>query len=116
MESNRRGTPRRILKDKKITIVAWKTIEDEIGQDIGVFEPIENGENIWAYYRQTSGKEYFAAAAVNAREEAIFIINWRNDIATNMEIEYKGQSYNITRIDDFEGYKKDLKIYAHTKK
>ncbi|MCL2313210.1 MAG: phage head closure protein [Firmicutes bacterium] len=41
-----------------------------------------------------------------------FVINWRNDIDTNMEIEYNGKFYDITRIDVFEGYKEDLQIFA----
>jgi len=30
-----------------------------------------------------------------------------------MQIQYRGKDYKITRIDDFEGYKKDFKIYAY---
>lgn len=39
-------------------------------------------------------------------------MNWRNDIDKDMRIEYNGKFYDITRIDVFEGYKEDLKVFA----
>lgn len=45
---------------------------------------------VWAYFRNLSGKEVFAAATVR----------------------YNGTLYNITRIDTFEGYKEDLTLYC----
>ena len=100
-----------MLKDKKINILKQSQERDESGEPIDVF--ITVAENIWAYYRQISGSEFFAAATSNTKVEAIFEINWRNDIDTTMVIEYKGEKYGITRIDDYEGYKNDLKIYAY---
>ena len=42
-----------------------------------------------------------------------FTVNWRNDInAADCFIRYKDKFYDITRIDTFEGYKEDLKLYA----
>lgn len=101
------------LKDKKISILEQKLIPDGEGGFIEGWVPIPGGENIWAYYRQTSGKEFYAAAQVNSKEEAVFEINWRNDIDTTMRISFRGKQYEITRIDDFEGYKKNLTIYAY---
>jgi SPP1 family predicted phage head-tail adaptor len=100
-----------MLKDKKINILKQSQERDDSGEPIDVF--ITVAENIWAYYRQISGSEFFAAATSNTKVEAIFEINWRNDIDTTMVIEYKGEKYGITRIDDYEGYKNDLKIYAY---
>lgn len=105
------GTRR--LKDKKITILDVFIETDEIGNQNEVIRPIPGGENIWAYYRQASADEFFGAASVNYKVEAIFEINWRRDINPRMKILYKGEVYEITRIDDFEGYKKDLRIYAY---
>jgi len=102
---------KKMLKDKKINILKRTTETDEYGYPLE--EWITVAENIWAYYRQISGSEFFAAATSNTKVEAIFEINWRNDIDTTMAIEYKGEKYGITRIDDYEGYKNDLKIYAY---
>lgn len=101
------------LKDKKIDIYTIEYILDDLLQEIEVKVMI--AENIWAYYRQASAKEYYAAAQVNYKVDAIFKIAWREGVAPDMTISYKGKEYNITRIDDFEGYKQDLTIYATTK-
>ena len=101
------------IKDKKVTILENKGGRDENGFPIDDMQPIEGGQNIWAYYRHASANEFYGAAAVNVEVEVIFKINWRDDLKYDMKIEYKGEQYGITRIDDFEGYKKDLTIYAY---
>lgn len=73
--------------------------------------PIHTG-TLWTYFRWLSGKEFFASASIQLEEECLFIINWRNDTNTYMQIEYKNQYYDITKIDVFEDYKKDISIYA----
>jgi SPP1 family predicted phage head-tail adaptor len=103
------------LKDKKITILGTRMEYDEWENPVEVKGPIPNGENIWAYVRHASGNEYYAAAQVQQKVEMVFEINWRDDIEPSMYILYKGKEYNITRIDDYEGYKDTLRIYAYTK-
>jgi len=67
-----------------------------------------------AYVRQLSAGEFYAAKAVQQAEEMFFTINWRNDLnlVTMCFIRYNEKLNNITRVDTFEGYKKDLKLYA----
>ena len=101
------------LKDKKITIMGVTEGQNDLGDPIQIRGPIPGGENIWAYVRHTSGREYYAAKQVQAEEEMLFEINWRDDITPKNWIVYKGKEYNITRIDDFEGYKDTLRIYAY---
>ncbi len=102
------------IKDKKITILRKISVPDGRGGSETTWEPLPGGENIWAYYRQTTGSEFYEAARANIREEAVFEINWRNDIKAPMRILFRGKKYEITRVDDFEGYKQDQKIYAYT--
>ena len=98
-------------KDKKITILEGKkNIVD--GRSTMEYIPKEGLENIWAYYRHISGKEFFLAATNAVKVEVIFEINYRKDIDTNMRIKYNDEEYSITQIDDYEGKKTDLKIYA----
>lgn len=99
------------LKDKKIRILGYIHTVDEEGFGVDAWKAIHNGR-LWAYYRQLSGSEFFSSAMVNANEEVLFSVNYRTDITTEMLIEYKEQYYEITRIDDFEGYKDDLNIYC----
>ena len=103
------------LKDKKITIMGVTEGQNDLGDPIQIRGPIPGGENIWAYVRHASGREYYAAKQVQAEEEMIFEINWRDDITPKNWIVYKGKEYNITRIDDFEGYKDTLRIYAYAR-
>jgi len=102
----------RNLKDKKITIYRKSRIKDSAGFGTTTYKAIHAGR-LWAYVRQLSAGEVYAAKTVQQKEEMLFTINWRNDInAADCAIEYRGVIYDITRIDTFEGYKEDLKIYA----
>ena len=102
---------KKMLKDKKINIIKQSQERDNYGELIDVL--ITVAENIWAYYRHLSGREIYAAMTIDAQEEVVFEIGWRNDIDTTMKIQYRGDIYNITRIDDYEGYKNDLKVFAY---
>ncbi len=98
------------LKDKKIEILKQVNRRDEIGNARTTLEPV--APPVWAYFRQLSGSEVFAAATINYKEEVLFQINYRPDIDTTHVIRYKGILYDITRVDVFEGYKTDLTLYC----
>jgi SPP1 family predicted phage head-tail adaptor len=98
------------LKDKKIEILAVTNTKDNEGFSVESFEPI--APPLWAYYRQLSGKEIYAAATVQAVEDVLFVVNYRDDITTRHVIRFRGVEYDITRVDTFEGYKQDLTLYA----
>ena len=97
------------LKDKKIELVAFTSTINENGYPVTVETTIAR---VWAYFRQLSGKEVFAAATTNYKEEVLFTINYRTDITTACVVRYRGVLYDITRIDTFEGYKEDLSLYC----
>lgn len=101
------------LKDKKIRILTYDTYVNDNGFSVEEWRPIHNGK-LWAYYRQLSGREFFAAATVNATEDVVFTVNYRDDIDTDMLVEYAGKYYQITRIDNHEGYKTDIDLYCKT--
>jgi len=102
----------RNLKDKKIVLCRKTTVKDSAGFASEIYTAIHPGK-LWAYVRQLSAGEFYSTKAVQQKEEMLFTINWRNDInAADTFIEYRGVLYDITRIDTFEGYKEDLKIYA----
>lgn len=101
------------IRDKKITIMTLVDAKDKDGYPTNKLEPLPGGENIWAYYRHASANEFYAAHTTNIKVEVIFEIVWRNDIDTYCKIRYKGKDYNITRIDDYEGRKQILRIYAY---
>jgi SPP1 family predicted phage head-tail adaptor len=98
------------LKDKKIEILAVATAKDPEGFTVETLTPI--APPLWAYYRQLSGKEVYAAQSVQATEEVLFVVNYRDDITTRHIVRFRGVEYDITRVDCFEGYKQDLTLYA----
>ena len=66
------------LKDKKINIYIERYVPNGNGYTTKVTEPLVL--NVWAYFRQLSGKEIFAAAAYRYDEEVLFTINYRADL------------------------------------
>ena len=102
------------LKDKKIDILAVTTIKDPEGFPTQILAPI--APPLWAYFRQLSGKEVFAAQSVQATEEVLFIVGYRTDITTRHIVRFRGVDYDITRVDTFVGYKQDLTLYAMKKR
>jgi len=98
------------LKDKKIEILAVRHIVDNEGFSTETLEPI--APPLWAYFRQLSGKEVFAAATTNYKEEVLFTVNYRADITNTNVVRYGDVLYDITRVDVFEGYKADLTLYC----
>lgn len=101
------------LKDKKIELLRQVHTWDEMGFSKTTLESMGT---VWAYFRHLSGKEVFAAATVNYKEEVLFQVNYRTDLTTTNMVRYNGTLYNITRIDTFEGYKEDLTLYCVAKK
>ena len=101
------------LKDKKIELLRQVHTRDEMGF---TKTTLESMGTVWAYFRHLSGKEVFAAATVNYKEEVLFQGNYRADLTTANMVRYNGTLYNITRIDTFEGYKEDLTLYCVAKK
>ena len=100
-------------KDKKISI--WNR-----GERVGTsskYNWIRAVEGkVWAYYRQSGGDIKIVSSngikIQNTSEEAIFVINNRSDILidSNTKILYNHKLYDITNIDDYEGYKTDIKL------
>lgn len=101
------------LKDKKIDIQEVRYVTDKIGNRKKETVTVAT---VWAYFRHLSGKEVFAAATVNYKEEVLFQVNYRADLTTANIVCYNGTLYNITRIDTFEGYKEDLTLYCVAKR
>ena len=98
------------LKDKKIEILAVQSVINENGYAEETLTPI--CPPVWAYFRHLSGKEVFAANAVNTQEEVLFTINWRDDVSPAHVVRYKGILWDVTRVDTFEVYKDSLTLYC----
>lgn len=99
------------LKDKKVNLVRKTTVQNT-AYPHEYYKIVEEGGNIWAYYRAASQKEISYADTETQEITSIFFLNWRNDIRSNDFIEYRGNFYAIVFLDDFEGYKEDIKVTA----
>ena len=98
------------LKDKRIEIQESRYTTDKYGNHKKELVTIAT---VWAYFRQLSANEIYRVTT-QKEEKVLFQIGYRNDITTANTIVYRGKTYNITRIDVFEGYKSDLVLYCKT--
>lgn len=96
------------LKDKKIEIQESRYVTDKYGNRVKQTVTIAT---VWAYFRQLSGDEIYRVTT-QTEETVMFRINYRSDITTSHVIKYKDTLYNITRVDVYEGYKRDLTLYC----
>lgn len=84
------------LKDKKIQILTHTNDTNDNGFPVTAWRPIDEGM-LWAYYRQLSGREFYASAMLNNTEDVVFTINWRNDLDTNCIVKFRGVYYYTPR-------------------
>ncbi|MBU5455259.1 phage head closure protein [Caproiciproducens sp. MSJ-32] len=69
-------------------------------------------KELWAAVTNLHGREYFAAAAVQAEKTVKFTIRYTDEIDTSMRILFKGKQYNITAIDNIKYANKFIEIKA----
>ena len=113
---------KRYLKDKKIVIYKKGEFTDEDGFQSEGFMPVHPQPSLWAYFKQLSAQLTYLNNSTQNQEECLFRINWldyvRKANASELAIGYNGLVYDVTRVDPYEDYKRDLVLYAknnHTK-
>lgn len=112
---------RRILKDKRIRLCGVVKTYDSAGFDTNSYMPLHEGDGtMWAYYRVAGGSVYWASDALQTKCDAVFVINYDAIVAHtpafgSLCIEYAGALWTVTRVDAFEGYRRDLTLYATRK-
>ena len=104
------------LKDKKIKIYMYIETTDEDGFDLKAYMPIHKQDSVWAYFKQLSASLFYASNTTAINEECLFRINWTDAIlanyASDYRVYYNGILYQVTRVDPYEGYKRDLALYC----
>jgi len=63
-------------------------------------------KTVWAAAVNLSGREYFAAMAVQAEKTTEFVVRYNSGITTDMRISFQDKYYNINFINDVD--------YAHS--
>lgn len=101
------------LKDKKAQ--AYKRVVSLIdGFNTTAYYPVEK-QTLWVYAKQLTQDQVYAAAAAGRNETRFFVFT--NCIVTRKLklydlIGYRGEYYEITRIDTADDYAGDMYIYV----
>ncbi len=107
---------KRYLKDKKIKIYVYVETTDEDGFQTAGYMPIHPQDSLWAYFKQLSASLLYASNTTTIKEECLFRINWTDAILSNYAndyfVYYDGMLFQCTRVDPYEGYKRDLVLYC----
>lgn len=98
-------------KDKKVKLIRKTTTKDKYGNSTKVYQYL-TAAAIWAYARQLSQDQKFAAAQYGSSEVRLFVLNYRTDLEVYDFIEYRGAFYEITRLDTQDDYKGELFVYV----
>lgn len=98
---------------ERITIQKSTTGNDKNGNHTLVWE---NYYECSAYVNNLSGKEYWAAAEVNAQDEVNFIIRYCDKVSEltsdHYRIIFRGNIYNISFVDNVQYKNKTVKLRA----
>ncbi|WP_196007899.1 phage head closure protein [Clostridium tyrobutyricum] len=93
----------------KITFQKLTTTTNENGFEVEVWEDYSTA---WAAISNLMGREYFAAAAVQAEKTVKFTIRYLQGITDDMRILFEDKQYNITFIDNIKYRNKYIEIKA----
>lgn len=101
-------------KDKQVKLIRRTAQSNAGGYAKTTYQYITG--SIWAYTRQLSQDQKYAAHAYMTDEERYFVVGYRNDLKLYDIVEYKGVFYSITRLDTEDDYNTDLFIYVEKAK
>lgn len=93
----------------KITFQKLTSTTNENGFEVEVWGDYST---VWAGVSNLIGREYFAAAAVQAEKTVKFTIRYLQGITDDMRILFEDKQYNITFIDNIKYRNKYIEIKA----
>lgn len=91
----------------RITFLTEKTIPGPVPHQ--GYEPFVS---VWAQVEYLKGREFWSAKAVNAETTVTFMIRYRNDIKSDMLVEFQGNQYNITAILPVDNKKSYILVHG----
>lgn len=107
---------KQVLKDKKIVIYKKLSYRDAEGYPTTGYMPVHPQPSIWAYFKQLSASLVYESSTTTTKEECLFRVNWLDCLRTaypsDLTIGYRGILYQITRIDPYEDYTRDMVLYG----
>lgn len=93
----------------KITFQKLSITTNENGFEEEIWEDYST---VWAAVSNLIGREYFAAAAVQAEKTVKFTIRYLQNITEDTRILFEDKQYNITFIDNIKYRNKYIEIKA----
>lgn len=101
------------LKDKKAQIYNTVYVEPEksYSNPIAYYVAV-NPAPLWCYTRQLSQDQLFAAHAYWNDETRFFVFNFRDDVQIYNHVYYKGDLYEVTRVDRTDDYNGETFVYV----
>ena len=99
--------------DQRIQLYQIVYEEDELGQQVK--KRIHMGD-AWAKVSNLHCSEYYTAFAAKIEREVSFVIRYHPDMDETTEIEFRGNVYSISYIDNVKYGNRYMEIKAQTKK
>lgn len=93
----------------RITLQQLTTSVNDNGFEV---ETWEDFKTVWAAVSNLHGREYYAAAAVQAENTVKFTIRYLEGLNTTMRILFQGRQYNITALDNIKYRNRYIEIKA----
>ncbi len=87
--------PETILSDGGVEETSWKDVA-----------------SVWAKVEHLRGREYYAAAAVQAENMVVLTLRYLTGIDTRYQIRFRGKFYNIITMDNLKFQNQVLEIRA----
>jgi SPP1 family predicted phage head-tail adaptor len=100
------------IKDKLIGVYEIKAGRDLWQNECKIKRYIHDRNRLRAYARELSEKEKFAAKASGSEQSTVFKVNYNPKLKAGQYLEFRGETFVIKSIDDFEFYMRDLTIRA----
>ena len=71
-------------------------------------------DSVFAKVEPLVGREYMAAAAIQAEDTTKFTCRYRGDLNASMRIVFDGKNYNIQSIQNIKAANRETLIYARS--
>lgn len=88
---------------EKTTTVTSNGFEEEQWKEL---------KTVWAAVENLRGREFYAAAQVQAENTVKFIIRYLPNIDTSMQILFRGKHYNIVAVDNIKYTNRFIELRA----
>jgi SPP1 family predicted phage head-tail adaptor len=96
--------------NRKITFQKLKTIQNPTTGELT--EKWTDFVSVFAKVEPLVGREYLAAAAMQAEDTTKFTMRYLGDINPTMRIAFDGKLFNITSIQNIRSGNREILIYA----